>query len=585
MWFFSFALTWENGTQFNEYYYLRGSMKTIRMTLIATLISSSMAYAAPDVIFINGDIVMMTGENERAEAIAVKDGKIVAVGDENELLQNADLETTIRDLEGKTLTPGFIDSHGHFAQYLPLIESEFLYPSPMGDVNSFTDMERRITGYFQADKRDEAILHVAFGYDDAELEENRHPTKSELDEFTQGYRFCAVHISGHLATCNSKGLEFIGFTQESENPKGGVLRRDEDGTLTGVLEESAIYPILGNHPEMTQEDVIRKFTLVQDLFASYGITTAQEGLATIPALRAMKTMAEHELFKIDLLAYAKWVDLSDAIETMPMKSTINGFTLAGVKLVGDGSPQGKTAYLSTPYYEAPHSHAYDYHGYPVLDQQEMNHWVDTAYQVGAQILSHSNGDASADLLLNAVDRANAKYGKEDRRTVVIHAQTTRLDQIKRMKNNGMIPSFFPAHTYFWGDWHYKSVLGPWRASNISPMGWANSNDLMFTIHMDAPVLFPDMMTNMWSAVNRTTRSGMILGQHHRITPYQALEAITINAAYQNFEEQSKGSIEVGKRADFVILDLNPLEVAPNEINQVQVLETIKDGKTIYTRPE
>ncbi|SKA67045.1 Predicted amidohydrolase YtcJ [Enterovibrio nigricans DSM 22720] len=390
-----------------------------------------------------------------------------------------------------------------------------------------------------------------------------------------------MHVSGHLASCNTQGLAFIGYDANTPNPDGGVIRRDASGDMTGVLEESAIYAILGALPTETKEDAIRKFLKVQDMFASYGVTTTQEGLATLPAINAMKTMADNDLMKIDLLAYAKWVDLDEAVKIMPMKSTTNGFTLAGVKLVGDGSPQGKTAYLSSPYYEPPHSHAYDYHGYPVLTQEEMNHWVDKAYAMNAQVLSHSNGDASADILLNAVERADEIHGKEDRRTVVIHAQTTRLDQVKRMKENVMIPSFFPAHTYFWGDWHKESVLGPWRASNISPMGWANSNDLMFTIHMDAPVLFPDMMTNMWTAVNRVTRSGETLGEHHKISPYQALEAITINSAYQNFEEASKGTIEVGKRADLVVLDANPLDVDPMTIKDIAVLETIKDGETVF----
>ncbi|WP_394144760.1 amidohydrolase [Vibrio atypicus] len=560
-------------------------MKKFPLTLLATLIASPMVIAAPDLILTNGDVVTVTGETERAQAVAIKDGNIVAVGSNQDILKQKGKETHVRDLQGKTLAPGFIDSHGHFAQYLPLIESEFLYPAPMGNVNSLDDINKQMSVYFARPDLDKDILHVAFGYDDAELKENRHPTKEDLNKFSDDYNFCAVHISGHLATCNTKGLEFIGFNNQTPNPDGGVIRRDANGELTGVLEESAVYAILGNLPQMNQEDAIRKFGKVQDMFASYGVTTTQEGLATIPALKAMKSMAENNLMKIDLLAYAKWLDLDEAVKLMPMKSTINGFTLAGVKMVGDGSPQGKTAYLSTPYYEPPHSHAYDYHGYPVLNQEEMNHWVETAYKMNAQILSHSNGDASADILLNAVERADEKLGKEDRRTVVIHAQTTRLDQVKRMKDNGMIPSFFPAHTYFWGDFHRASVLGPWRASNISPMGWANSNDLLFTIHMDAPVLFPDMMTNMWSAVNRVTRSGQTLGEHHKITPYQALEALTINAAYQNFEEESKGTIEVGKRADLVLLDANPLEVAPSDINQVQVLETIKDGKTVFQRTQ
>ncbi|WP_418115008.1 amidohydrolase [Vibrio scophthalmi] len=553
----------------------------LHFTPIALVIASSFAVASPDLILTNGDIITVSEEQHRVEAIAIKDGKIHAIGSNADVLKYQTDTTQIRDLHGKTVTPGFIDAHGHFAQYIPLIESEFLYPTPMGSVNSIDDIKQTMQRYFAQPELDDSIMHVAFGYDDAELTEKRHPTKQELDAFTQGYNFCAVHISGHLASCNSNGLAFIGFSDDTPNPNGGVIRRDANGEMTGVLEESAIYPILGHLPAITEEDAIRKFSKVQDMFASYGVTTAQEGLATLPTIKIMKNMAENELLKIDMLAYAKWVDLAAAIEILPMKATINGFTLAGVKLVGDGSPQGKTAYLSSPYYEPPHSHAYDYHGYPVLTQKEMNQWVDIAYQANAQILSHSNGDASADILLNAVEKADSKYGKEDRRTVVIHAQTTRLDQVKRMKQNDMIPSFFPAHTYFWGDYHRDSVLGPWRASNISPMGWANSVELPFTIHMDAPVLFPDMMTNMWSAVNRVTRSGDTLGEHHRISAYQALESITKIAAYQNFEEQEKGTIEVGKRADLVILDRNPLEVVPQDIKDVRVLETIKDGKTIY----
>ncbi|MBD1557524.1 amidohydrolase [Vibrio sp. S9_S30] len=547
------------------------------------IFASSFCLASPDLILSHADVVPMTGETERAQSIAIKDGKVMAVGSNADMLQLKGENTVVRNLEGKTVVPGFIDSHGHFAQYIPLIESPYLYPEPMGKVNSLDDIRSTMKPYFEAQDPSQNILHVAFGYDDAELEEKRHPIKEELDAMSFGFAFCAVHVSGHLATCNTKGLAFIGYNDESPNPAGGVIRRNDKGEMTGVLEESAVYAILNSLPETTAEDAIRKFTKAQDLFASYGITTAQEGLATLPALSAMKTMAEQNLMKIDLIAYAKWVDLEEAASLMPMKSSINGFTLAGVKLVGDGSPQGKTAYLSSPYYVPPHSHAYDYHGYPVLSQEEMNHWVETAYKMDAQILSHSNGDASADLLLNAVERADSIYGVKDRRTVVIHAQTTRLDQIKRMKKNTMIPSFFPAHTYFWGDWHRDSVLGPWRASNISPMGWANSNDLMFTIHMDAPVLFPDMMTNMWTAVNRVTRTGKTLGEHHKISPYQALEAVTINSAYQNFEENEKGTIEPGKRADLVLLDKNPLEVDTMLIKDIQVLETIKDGMSIYKK--
>ncbi|MGF1700838.1 amidohydrolase [Photobacterium makurazakiensis] len=554
-----------------------------RLCLVLSLTLSPVVFAAPDLILYNAHVLPITGENDTAEAIAIKDGLIYKVGTNNEVLKTRAGDTEIRDMNLKIIAPGFIDSHAHFAQYLPFIESPFLYPSPMGNVNNFSELKREIANYFDSEERGKDILHVAWGYDDAELEEKAHPTREELDSYTTGYKFCAIHISGHLSSCNTEAFELIGYTNNSKNPSGGVIRRDENGIPTGVLEESAVYPILNYLPEMTGEDVIRKFNKVQDMFAGYGITTTQEGVATIPAIKMLKHMAEQEQLKIDVLAYAKWVNLHEAHKIVPMRTSVGNFKMAGVKLVGDGSPQGKTAYLSTPYYVAPHSHSYDYHGYPVLSQEEMDHYVQEAYKLNAQILSHSNGDASTDILLNAIEKADEKFGKEDRRSVVIHAQTARLDQIKRMKENNMIPSFFPAHTFFWGDWHRESVLGKWRASNISPTGWALSNDLDFTIHMDAPVLFPDMMTNMWTAINRTTRSGITLGEQHKLTPYQALEAVTIKGALQNFEENSKGSIEVGKRADLVVLAENPLTVEPMSINKIAILETIKDGETIFIK--
>lgn len=536
-----------------------------------------------DVIYSNGHIIPMTGKDQRVEAVAVKEGKIMAVGNLAEIQKFKGKRTQLVDLAGKTMTPGFIDAHGHFAQYIPLINATSLYPSPMGTTDKIADIQAALKNYFAQPDLSKEKLHLAYGYDDAELAERRHPTRWELDEVTQGYGICAMHISGHLATCNSQGLEMIGYNKSSDNPDGGILRRDAKGALTGTIEESATYAIFPHLTVSGPAEATENLLKVQTLYNSYGITTAQEGLAMLQTVQLMKALADNGAVNMDITLYAKWLDLDEAMKVMPMGEYHNGVKLAGVKMVGDGSPQGKTAYLSTPYFEVPHNHAYSYHGYPVIEQADMDMWVDKAYSVGAQVLSHTNGDASTDILLNAIEKANKKYGLEDRRPVAIHAQTVRLDQVQRMKQAGIMPSFFPAHTYFWGDFHRDSVLGPWRASNISPTGWANEYDLPFTIHMDAPVLFPDMMRNMWTAVNRVTRSGQTLGENHKISPYQALEAITVNSAYQHFEEASKGSIEVGKRADLVILDRNPLTVPPMEIKDIQVLETIKDGNSIYKK--
>ncbi|WP_281544210.1 amidohydrolase [Grimontia sp. SpTr1] len=555
-------------------------MKIIPLSVVALALSSTMALAAPDLILKNGDIVTVTSEQARAEAVAIKDGKIVAVGSTKEVLKTKGSTTEVRDLEGKTVAPGFIDSHGHFANYIPLANSLFVYPSPMGASDSIPAIQEQLATHFSQDL-DKSILHIAFGYDDSVLEEKRHPNKQELDKVTGDFSLCMMHVSGHLGVCNSAGLAKIGYSDASENPSGGVIHKDENGALTGLIEESATYALFPHLTVGSQEEAIENFNKAQDLFARYGVTTAQEGLATASTLGLIKSMADAGELKIDVLAYAKWVDFETVLENMKLGEYSNGLKLAGMKITGDGSPQGKTAFLSTPYFKVPHSHSYHYHGYPVLNQDEMNHYVDLAFKNNAQLISHANGDAAADLLLNAVEKANAKYGDRDHRTTTIHAQTMRLDQIKRMRDAGMMASYFPAHTFFWGDYHRDSVLGPWRASNISPMGWANEFGLTYTIHMDAPVAFPDQLLNMWTAVNRVTRSGEVLGEYHRITPYQALEAVTKTAAYQNFEEDEKGTIEVGKRADLVVLDKNPLAVEPMEIKDIQVLETIKDGNTVF----
>ncbi len=555
----------------------------VYILLLFSLSLNAFALSSADTIYYNGEIIPMIGEDQQAEALAIKEGKILAIGNFNSMQSFKGKSTQLINLEGKTITPGFIDAHGHFAQYIPIINMPSVYPSPIGTSDNINAIQKKIRNYLAQPEVNKDRLQFTYGYDDAQLAEKRHPTRWELDKVTDGVKLCAVHISGHLASCNSAALKLLNYNKDSENPAGGVIRRDNKGELTGILEESAIYPIFAHLDIDSQEQAVTNAKQVQKMFNSYGVTTAQEGLAMGPTLKMLKNLADAGALTMDLQVYAKWLDLDSAMKLLTLGEYHNGLKLAGVKLVGDGSPQGKTAYLTTPYFEVPENQPFHYHGYPVLTQAEMDKFVDKAYIAEAQILSHSNGDASMDILLNAIEKANLKYGLADRRTVAIHAQTMRLDQVKRMKSLNMIPSFFPAHTYFWGDYHRDSVLGPWRASNISPTGWANEHELRFTIHMDAPVLFPDMMRNMWSAVNRVTRSGKTLGKNHKITAYQALEAITINAAYQGFEEHSKGSLEVGKRADLVILDKNPLKVPSMKIKDIEVIETIKDGQSIYQR--
>ncbi len=551
----------------------------LNKTALALLLASSGAFASADLIFTNGDIITVTGEQDRAQAVAIKDGKILAVGTNEEVLKQQGQDTEVRDLAGKAMSPGFIDSHAHIVNFIPFMGKPFLFPSPVGNTDTIEEVVAQIAAYAETLDSDNDKINLLWGYDDSVL--GRHPTIQDLDPISNGSKICAVHVSGHFVSCNSDALAALGYTQESENPSGGVIRRDENNQLSGVLEESATYAVMP-HLNVEPSELAQRFKEAEEVFTRNGVTTAQEGLATKTTMQLMQHLASAELLDIDILAYAKWIEFEEILESAPLNEYNNGFKLAGMKITSDGSPQGKTAFLSTPYFEVPHSHSFHYHGYPIMPQEDVNHYASIAFKHDAQIIAHANGDAALGMIIDGVDHAIEAHGDRDHRTTIIHAQTMRLDQVKRAAELDMIASYFPAHTFFWGDYHRDSVLGPWRASNISPTGWAKEFGLKYTIHMDAPVAFPDQLLNMWTAVNRTTRDGDTLGEWHKLTAYEALEAVTISAAYQNFEDAEKGSIEVGKRADLVIMDESPLEVAPMSIKDIQVLETIKDGKTIYT---
>jgi predicted amidohydrolase YtcJ len=313
-----------------------------------------------------------------------------------------------------------------------------------------------------------------------------------------------------------------------------------------------------------------------NLYKSFGYTTAQEGRASKGSTAAMAAVARSGKLDIDVVAYPDIATDAEAIKAPWLSRNYSQhFRVGGAKITLDGSPQGKTAWLTQPYFKVPDGQKPDYKGYGQFTDEQVHGYVDQAFKNGWQLLAHTNGDAAVDQFINAVRAAEKQYGMADRRLTTIHNQTVREDQIQAFKELGIIPSLFPMHTFYWGDWHRDSVLGPERAANISPTGWALARGMIFTSHHDAPVAMPDAMRVISATVNRVTRTGQVLGAAHRTTPLVAIKAHTLWSAYQHFEEKTKGSIEVGKLADFVVLDQNPLTVDPLKIDQIKVLETIK----------
>jgi predicted amidohydrolase YtcJ len=573
-------------------------MNTIAKSLIALSLVLSLCsvqrvqaqqpVASPtaDAIYTGGPIITMNDAAPQAEAVAVKDGKIIAVGTKAEVEKFKAAGTKAIDLAGKTLLPGFIDGHGHcFGTGFQAVSANLL-PPPDGGVDSIAKLQEVLRAYASTDIAKRFNIIIGFGYDDSQLAELRHPTRQELDAVSADIPIMVTHQSGHLASMNSKALELAGITGESVNPQGGVIRREADGkTPNGVLEETAYMLSAGRVlPKLGPEQLAQLALAGQELYIRHGYTTAQEGGAVGPMHSSFVKLAEAGQMKIDVVSYVNMMSSDEPTELSSLwysRTYKNGYRVGGVKIMLDGSPQGKTAHLTQPYFKPPSGLPASYRGYETLSDAAICAKVQQAFAKGWQILAHCNGDAAIDQYIGAVREAAAKDGPADRRSVAIHAQTARLDQLDSMKELGIMPSFFGMHCFYWGDWHRDETLGPARAERISPAQSALRRGMIFTQHHDSPVAQPSAIRILSSVVTRRTRSGDILGADERIGVNDALKSLTIWGAYQHFEEKSKGSLETGKVADFVVLSGDPFAVDIEDLDELTVVETIKGGKSIY----
>ncbi len=546
--------------------------------------SPSKPYA--QTIYLGGDIITVDDNAPTAEAVAITNGKILAVGKESEVLKLKNADTNVISLDGNTLIPGFIDGHGHVFNTGVQALSANLLAAPDGTVNNIASLQQELKKWSNEGNNIQHGIILGFGYDDSQLQEQRHPTRQELDQVSEELPILIIHQSGHLATLNTKALQIAGFTAESKDPDGGKIRREEDGnTPNGVLEETAFFgtllPLLAKLNDQENEII---FKAGMKLYSSFGYTTAQEGRASTSAVKTMYNLAQKSKLPIDVAAYPDIQVAQDVIVPPYYSKTYsNGFRVAGAKLNLDGSPQGKTAWLTEPYLVTPVGQTAGYKGYPSMSDEKAAGYIELAQTKGWQLLTHVNGDAAIDQLLKGIELSEKKHGIPDRGFVAIHAQTARKDQVESFKRLGVFPSFFPMHTFYWGDWHMTSVLGKARAQNISPTGWARDLGMIYTSHHDSPVALPNSMRVYSATVNRVSRTGKVLGPKQMVSAIDGLKSQTLWAATQYKEENDKGTIEAGKIADFAILSANPLKVAPETLADIQILETIKDGKTVYKR--
>ncbi len=540
-------------------------------------------------VYAGGPILTMVGERPNTvEAVVVRDGLIVFAGARAPALAQAGTRATQVNLAGRTLLPGFIDGHGHLEGVGLQAVSANLLPPPDGRNDSIAALQNTAREWMSRSPIPASYrIVLGFGYDDSQIRERRHPTRDELDQISTELPVLFIHQSGHLAVVNSRALEMLGYSAATPDPQGGVIRRRAGSQEPdGVLEETAWFSAAAKlvFAQTKERESHALIDAGQNLYLRYGYTTAQSGATDPGNVYGFMQLAQAGRLKLDVVSYPTYVMIgqNDFMSSrFAGKAYTGGFRIGGIKVTLDGSPQGKTAWLTQPYFKVPEGQQQDYRGYPAFTDTQLDGFVEVAWSRGWQVLGHVNGDAALDQFIGVIERATRRHGAADRRAVAIHAQTARTDQLDSMKRLGIFPSFFPMHTFYWGDWHRDSVLGAARAAHISPTGWALQRGMKFTSHHDAPVAFPDSIRVLSSTVNRTTRSNQVLGPEQRIDPWIALKAMTDWAAWQHFEEASKGTIEVGKRADFVVLDRNPLTVPRESLGALKVLETIKDGRSVW----
>ncbi len=535
-------------------------------------------------VFLNGQVLTMNVNNDIAEAIAVQDNKIVAVGTNEDIQKFISDDTQIHDLKGKTLMPGIVDAHGHFPGTGISVISANLSSPPVGNITTIPQLQDRLRERLA--KKEPGQWLTGFGYDDTLLAEHRHPTRQELDAVSTEHPIYITHVSGHMGVGNSLALEKSGFTRDTPNPEGGVIVKDENGELTGLLEETASQALAFKTLDISAMEFYELLTTAVDDYASKGVTTAQSGAVDPKMLKGLYGVSKLGLIPFRLELWPLYDKAGEQI--LSGELNLDDYTsdlvrTQAIKIVADGSIQGFTGYLSHPYHE-PFRGDEDYRGYPNISRENLTEWVERFHSAGIQMAIHGNGDASIDDIIYAFDQAQKKHPVADPRMILIHSQMARDDQLDDMKRLGITPSFFSAHTYYWGDRHRDIFMGPERAMRMSPSHSAQERDLRFSVHLDSPVVPMDPMLMVWSTVNRLSSSGQVIGEEERIDPMSALRAVTIDAAWQIFQEDKIGSLEAGKLADLAVLDGNPL-VNPEAIRDILVSQTYVGGLKIFDRAE
>ncbi|MDM5282768.1 amidohydrolase [Peribacillus frigoritolerans] len=528
-----------------------------------------------DVVLINGEVITVDQKNTVGEAVAIKENRIAVVGSNQEVKSFIGEKTDVIDLKGKTLLPGFIDSHIHLIFYGL---NQLAVSCKTEHIDSIEALLADLKKKALEAPKGEWIR--AWGFNEAAVNEKRYPSIAELDGISDEHPIIVSRTCNHISVVNSKALEIAQINENTPNPNGGVIEKNKAGRLTGKLIE-AVNMSMNEFASYTESELMNAVKIASDHFVAAGITSIHEAGGNGPeSYRLLQQAVKSKDIRVRIYAMICQVNNShEFVNKMVEAGVITGtgderFKVGPVKLFTDGSSTGPT--IATR-----ESYSSDSNNYGILyySEEEIYQVLGEAHKKGYQITVHAQGDKAIEMYLNCVEKALEESPRKNHRHRIEHAGISSPDLQERMKKLEMIPIPNPPFPYEFGE-IYVQHYGD-RVNHMYAVRDYIDRGIMAAGGSDAPVTDYNPLLGIHVAVNRKSQSGMEFGANQSINVMEAIKLYTWNGAYASFEEEIKGSIEVGKLADLVILNDSILRVNPNQIKDLKVETTIIDGEIIY----